>query len=495
MLGFLKNMVRGDRLATDLHSSSLGGEDHSAPYYVHTGRGARVEVIAHARALGRENLPESSAREPNDVESAIVQEHERRHEELLDETRGRLRSLVAEFDRLERSLPAPRDVQGVVQRADAAVRQDLALDTALVPRWQETQQSRRDLRHFAASRGLTRPARYPQSRLGHFAWLGPLLVLESIANAMFFAGASPWGLAGGFVTAVLVSGINLSAGALAGYFPLRWRTHPKVLLQRLATAALVCYAAFAVSFNWIVACYRDAAAAGAVLGLGALLHHWHNLGLPSCALFVMGLICTALAVRKGFTACDAHPGYAERDRSFRAAQEAFTAARDGLRHGVLGYAASIPGKCEALVRRAEEIVGQLGELVVRAEGALETYEKHRASIAHWCRLWLTRYRSENANLRTTAAPGYFSLLPAFPPQVDHAVVAELTTRLHAAAATLGVLKAEVHAVLLGQPQRAAAAGDQFESFLKERLYRADLGRGDGSTHPVGDPPEPTEVAS
>ncbi|MBI1797175.1 MAG: hypothetical protein HYR74_09000 [Candidatus Eisenbacteria bacterium] len=480
MFEFLKSLARNRRGAENAAPEQASGNG-SAPYYVHTS-GSRVDVIEHARAAGRENLPETSAREPNDVENAIRREHERRHRDLVEETRGQIRSLVTEFDRLDRELPSPRDLHAAVQRAEAGLQHDLASDNAVIPRWQGQQRCRRDLRHFAANHNLARPARYPISRLHHFAWLGPLVVLESAANAAFFAGISVWGLAGGFLIAMLVAAINVTIGALAGYFPLRWRGDANATLRRLATAGTLLYGISVILFNWGTACFRDAAAGGvAQLRFDQLLHP-ERLSLQSAALLLVGIVASLLAARKGFTACDPVPGYGDHDRAFKAAEADFAAARDSLKQRVLSHVEDVPRECRTVVVKAEETIARMSDIIVRLERAIESYEAERERIARWAVQWLTRYRSENQAMRTTPPPRYFTEFPSFPSELDHAPIENLAQRLRAATTHLDGLKDTAHEMEIGQPQRAAAARERFDAFLKDCLRRADHGRGDGSTH-------------
>src|SRR5438093_2607759 len=60
----------------------------SSPYFVLTTNGKPIELVARARADGRENLPESEAQEPNEVETSILREHDRQHVELVEHTRN-----------------------------------------------------------------------------------------------------------------------------------------------------------------------------------------------------------------------------------------------------------------------------------------------------------------------------------------------------------------------------------------------------------------------
>ncbi|MEP7027098.1 MAG: hypothetical protein ABI960_00755, partial [Candidatus Eisenbacteria bacterium] len=196
------------------------GSDDS-PYFVLTQGGQPVELVAHARADGRVNLPDSGAQEPNEVETAICREYERQHLALVEQTRNELRSLTATFEELEDQLPSRRDLVACVAESLAGVEHDLATDHAVVSLRQEQQLRRRDLRAFVRERRLAREASYPTSRLLHFGIIALVVVVESVANAEFFASVSTLGLVGGFLQAVGVSLVNVVSGVLAGYFCVR----------------------------------------------------------------------------------------------------------------------------------------------------------------------------------------------------------------------------------------------------------------------------------
>lgn len=192
-----------------------------SPYFVLTQGGKPVELVAHARADGRVNLPDSAAQEPNEVETAICREYERQHLELVEQTRNELRGLTAKFDELEDQLPSRQDLVACVAESVAGVEHDLASDHTVIPLRQEQQLRRRDLRAFVRERRLMREASYPTSRLLHFGIIALVVVVESVANAEFFASVSTLGLVGGFLQAVGVSLVNVVSGVLAGYFCLR----------------------------------------------------------------------------------------------------------------------------------------------------------------------------------------------------------------------------------------------------------------------------------
>src|SRR5712691_3954399 len=88
---------RGAAISARVHANGNG----SAPYYAHLSDGARVEIIRAARAAGSETLPDTAARELDDVQGAVLQEHQRQHRDALEHARGELRDLTDAFDRLE----------------------------------------------------------------------------------------------------------------------------------------------------------------------------------------------------------------------------------------------------------------------------------------------------------------------------------------------------------------------------------------------------------
>jgi hypothetical protein len=462
--------------------------DGAAPYYVQADGGARVELVAHARSAGLENLPESDAMEPNDVEAAVEHEHTRRHRDLIEQTRAQLRTLTAEFDRHEQQIPATKDLDVAVEQSRATIEHALATDDRLIPLRQAQQRRRRDLRGFVRDHQLTQPARYPASRLFHVGMLAALLVAESVLNMGFFVQTNSLGLAGGFIVAVAVSLTNIALGLAAGFFCLRWRNHREARLRRLATAGVVLYGLLTLLFNLGVAHLRDqtaSAGAGTELHVDQVLRHPFSLTFASAVLFVVGVLASLIAARKGFTLDSATPGHGDVDRRFKAADEDFGGHQQALRQRILGEAEAVPELCRRIVRQAEETLEQLGQIVVQAERGLEGYEAERERLARWCHQWLRKYRSENEAVRTTPAPGYFSRLPEFPSEVDGQPVEKLKDRFQLDCRRLEELKVAARRICLDQSGRVEAARGRFEGFLQEALRRADTGRGEGSGRDAG----------
>ena len=480
MLTLLKDLFRIGRDA-GISAPNHSNGNRFAPYYVSSDDGSRVDIVKHARGAGLENLPESSATEPNDVEAAVQREHERRHRDLVERTRSELSSLTATFEQIEQRLPISRDLHVAVEQAKAGIEHDLAAEHAFVPLRQEQQRRRRNLRKFIRERQLNREAHYPASRVWHLGIVAVIVVVESLLNTAFLAGASSLGLVGGLFAAIGVSVINAVIGLLAGFFAFRWRNHHEARLRNVAGVGVGLYVVVVIAFNWVVARYRDAAGAGVgQVHLSELVHGSAGLSVNSAALLLLGILASLFAARKGFTTDDRVPDFGDHDREFRGADRALSEHTDALRRGALGRAEGVPRVCDGIIEQAAHDLEQLGQTVVCAERSLEAYEAERERIERWCHQYLRRYRSENEAVRTTPAPKYFSDYPSFESQLDAKPIASLKVRLGRAGARLDLLKEEAQRIALEQSGRVEAARDRVVAFLRDSLHRADAGRGDGS---------------
>jgi predicted phage tail protein len=457
--------------------------DGSAPYYIDVDSG-QVELVAHARAAGLENLPPSMAQVPTDAEGAIEREYARQHRKLATETKQQLQALAANFDRLERSLPAARDVRAVEEDSRAAIEHLLGGDHVLVPLRQHQQRRRREQRAFERSHGLTEPARYPLSRLHHLGVLGPLVLVESALNASFFAATNGLGLVGGALVAVGVALVNVVLGAVAGFFA-RWRNHRTPRLRRLATCIVIGYAVLTIAFNLGVGHMRDQLAGAATLQVGEIVQHPFELSFASAVLVVVGVLASVMALRKGYTLDARVPGHGDADRAFRTADQALSGHQQSLRREVLGHAQRVPEECRRIVGEGESGVEQMTQTATQALHVAEAYGSGRVRAELWCNQRLHQWRSENLAVRSTVPPGYFDSYPTFPVLVEGDPIPKVAARLQAARERLEELKAEAHRIGLDQPTRVAAARDRFEVFMRESLRRADAGRGDGSTDASG----------
>jgi hypothetical protein len=496
MFEFLKNWTRPSRGGAITTSNQPAGTG-SAPYYVQLGDGSRVEIISAARAAASENLPDTTARELDDVEGAIEREHRRQARAALEQARGELRDLTATFDRLELGLPAPRDLHALVTTASAAIDRERSSTDGLVALHREQSRRHRDLLHLKSECGLARAAIYPVSRLRHWAMLAPLLVLEALANGGFFAVGNDHGLLGGLAIALFVSFLNIALGCTSGYFCFRWRRQPDPRLRRIAAVGIGLYVVLAIAFNLAVARYRDlASTAGATqsIGLRDLLTPERGMSLASAALLLVGLLASAISAWKGFRADDPTPQHGERDRHFQRADEALRQGRDRHHQALLSHAESVPEGCRAAIRQATHALDQMGDIAVRAERCGEGYDVKRESVGRWCTLWLKKYRVENTRGRTTAPPAHFAIYPTFSHELDARPIQLLHERLARNVRRIEELKAAAHEIELGQPGRVRAGHEAFEDQWADVGRRAESRHGNGTSNVTPVHQDPVEVS-
>ena len=108
-------------------------ENGSAPYFVRLNDGSRVEILSAARAAAAQDLPDTDAREPDDVEEAIEREHRRQARAALEEARNQISDQTRAFHRLEQGLPTPQDLTTHVKGAEAAI--ERGRRRSPMPRW------------------------------------------------------------------------------------------------------------------------------------------------------------------------------------------------------------------------------------------------------------------------------------------------------------------------------------------------------------------------
>lgn len=477
----------GKSLARRLATTGRTRTETHTPYYE---LAERVNLVRHARAMGYENLPCSSASVPNDVECAIEHEFRSRNRAALDTARGDLARLAEDFAAVEDQLPAAGDIEVVPKNSQAGLERDLATDSSISHARRELMARHRDERAFRHHHGLGREARYPKSPLLHLGGVAALVVLEAAINEGFFAAGSAYGLVGGLLTAIGVSLANVASGVLVGYLAFRHLNVNSPTKRVLAVAGIALYVVGAIGFNLTIAHYRDMASASSssALAVTGALQHPFAVSATSAALLILGLVVSAVSVWHGYTLDDPHPGYGAVARARRKAAEDFSTSEADLRKRGLAHVEAVPARCHDVVSQARDKVKQLRQLTVEARARIERYETERAHNQHWCTVLLRRYRTENESVRTCPAPAYFKVYPELPPELDHTVAERLAVRLDHASERLEALVQAAHAVVSRQPEHMAAARGRLDEFVSECARRADAGRGDGTDHSLPDAP-------
>jgi len=458
-----------DRLRLANRATSPGFPSNGTePYFVSLKGGHRVELIEHARSCGRENLPCSEARELNELEAAVQLEHERQHLDLAEGALAEIRPLLESARAVATQLPTVDEISVIAERANAEIERALRLDRAAGRLLAEREVRRRDLRKFMRDERLSREARYPASRTLHLGIVCLLVVLESWANAAYFAGGNAFGFVGGALQAMAISAVNVGVGFCAGFFALRHLHHRTGGVRATAGLSLIITSSFAVLFNLIAAHCRDLATLGVPsprIALATVLHDPLHLTLSSVALLATGLLAFGFAGWKGFRLDDPHPGFGEMDRRFRRACDEYDRVRTACMADALARSERVPEDCTPVLERCDELARELQDLTVKAHAAKERYETEREHIEDRCELPLRRYRDENRLVRTSPEPRYFSTYPQFKSRIHPSVMREFNSLAQAARARQVELREAVQKIAVSTPARLREVAERVELHL------------------------------
>ncbi len=430
----------------------------------------RLGIKKRAREDAGRNLPRQDDNQLSTTETAIIDvvggERARidqlRHEARSDAER-RLRALA----------PQPQDFAGPALDARLTLKQAAG---RLAHDWTEATtraaQGRADLDAFKSAQQLRRGAVYPKSTLLQAGLLFCAAVFEALFSAALFAEDDARGLLGGAITAIGLSGANVTLGYLAGYLGLRYLQHRRLPMKALGALVFGALTLLALMLNLFAADWRDqlAALAGRQVDMGsdASFHLWSLLQLDSpqsIILLMLGAGVWVFAALKGYSGFDdPYPDYGKMDRAARDAGDALSDFRAGAR---LELEKPITAARDALSARMEKMRAEY-EAMKRAFDAaadkIEGLDAQARALDQAAADAIHFYRQENAGARTMPAPAYFGTPPpAAGPALD---------ALTGAAAMID----EAHARLIEAQAQSAQALEGLLADLDQTTTQLDQGQ-------------------
>lgn len=225
----------------------------------------RLNLRRRAREDAARNLPRNDSHELSAAEQSIL-EFVAGERLRIDQTRS---DAKADFERRLRALaPRPHDLSGPALDARLALKQAAG---RLAHDWEDAarraNQARADLDAFRRAHNLRRSAVYPRAPLLQAGFLFAAALFEALFSAALFAEDDARGLLGGAVTAVGLSGANVTLGFLAGFLGLRYLQHVRISTRAMGALAFTAIVALALMLNLFAADWRDqmATLAGAQL--------------------------------------------------------------------------------------------------------------------------------------------------------------------------------------------------------------------------------------
>jgi hypothetical protein len=379
---------------------------------------------AKGAADGRRNLPPPGQAPLSAAEQEIVLAIEAERERCAADAAAHLKAQNDALAQLETAM----DIASLRNEAGSALSSLEQIDREWqgeIPRLlRAAREALAEYERFRAGHRLARPARRPGHRGLALAWMGFLVVVESLLNGLFFAEGSEAGLLGGVAVALSVSVVNVVLlGAVLGFFPARW-AHHRNLLVRLAGIALLAAGVIAiVVVNAFVAHYRDAYER---MGDAVVLAEvWARLvaapadlaRLQSWLLFLLGLGFAGLGFAKGYRLDDPYPGYGAVDRRRAEAERTYMMNRQ---HRIDDATEARDRALRALAGGIERLRGaaaQRDQILAARASLVQKVASHEAHLQHAANALLTVYRDSNRGARTEPPPGHFGVSYAFPDSI------------------------------------------------------------------------------
>ncbi len=174
--------------------------------------------------------------------------------------------------------------------------------------------SEADLAQFKLENDLNRTA-YETGGLWKWAAICAVIVLvESIMNGAFFAEANVAGLAGGTITALVISIVNVGAASITGH-AFRQKNHAQLRRRLVGWLSLIIGTGLAAFINFLVGHFRDLTAivpwneAAGEAFRRVVTGHVQMQSLDAWLLTGLGLLFAAFAGWKAYGAVDPYPGY------------------------------------------------------------------------------------------------------------------------------------------------------------------------------------------
>lgn len=385
------------------------------------------------------------------------------------------RQTGAETERLARALrPAPQDFFGPAIDARLALKQAAGrLEHDWTAAAAAAAQARKDLEAFKRTHDLRRAAVYPASALLQAGLLFCAALFEALFSAALFAEDDARGFLGGAITAIGLSGANVTLGFLSGYLGLRYLQHARWPWKTAGAFGFAALALLALMLNLFAADWRDrlAVLAGRQTDLGsdAGFHLWSLLQLQSpqaIILLMLGVGVWVFAALKGYSGFDdPYPEFGMMDRAAKNAAETLSDFRAEAR---LELEAPVDAARAALAERLEKMRADydaMSKAFDAGAAAIQSLDQETRAIDEAAQAAVTLYREENATRRRSPAPGYFADTPQLPePAVD-------------ALASAALMIEEARAQLKEAHAQSAQALEALLQELEQAAARLDAGGG------------------
>ena len=396
----------------------------------------RFRLVERGRERGKNNMPPPTQPGLDLVETEVVDHCSR----LFGEKKDAYRRAVRLSEERIVSPASATDPEAAVEEACDRMKARVDEERPELKRLHRSAQKAIDeLRTFKDEQGLSRDASVPKSLVTSAAILAALLVVETVANGLFFGANLAGGLIGGVSYAVLISVINVGVFGLLAASAVRQVHHRDQSRQVVGYLGLLLVVAAAVAWNLAVAHYREALPADyppspEVVGEVAasadasecwegpseadadgeaiclLWSNWFSLnGFLSYMLMLIGLLMCGVAAWKWLGMSDRYPGFGQLERRCRETEKRLLDERQEL-------LAKLDADLKSAVTKQHSIFKDPADAWTRAVKAFgdlkqghEELRDFARDLEEECRSALETYRSANREApRNEAEPAFWS---------------------------------------------------------------------------------------
>lgn len=274
----------------------------------------------------------------------------------------------------------------------------------------------RNYRYFLYQNKLKREASYPVSDVFHWAFIILAVLLESIVNSFFFAGASDLGLLGGLFQALFISISNIGSALLIGIYVVPYKNHVDTKKQIRAKASTVSYILFVFSFNLGAAHYRTLLETdplnATINTIPHLLQNPFGINFEAWNLLIIGMLFVIVAIIKGYKSDDGYPGFGDQHRKLKNATN-HRGKRIEAMKSINQIVDEHSSKAVTLAQNAKRHIKNYKDSIYHSEEGVSKFAKLVESAENVCNNALWEYRNANIHVRSSQPPAYFSQKHSF----------------------------------------------------------------------------------
>jgi len=263
-----------------------------------------------------------------------------------------------------------------------------------------------DLTLFMIENNLSRLASESKNKINTYLAVVLLLLLEAGFNSAMYGEGSSYGIIGGALTALLVSGINVSSGILVGAFVLKYCHHVKPTYRLYGYIASLVSLGMTFSFHLYSAFYRDSLANLSTNQTEEAVAQ-SGLSFAGLVMVAVGMLIWVLSIAKGYYMSDRYIGYGEVSDNLKEAKKRFLEAEEEAVNRVNTSFANADSNYQNRMAMVAESISKSKELMITEQEVRERFQTSAENLNSECNKFLQLYQESNEQARSTSAPNYF----------------------------------------------------------------------------------------